>query len=91
MRVIPMALKVKSTTTYNLNDDLANFFSVPVDLPSDDTSIADNLKKRVYSLDIDTEEKSNLISKINKYNTINSIKEKNKLREEIESFLEDYE
>ena len=86
-----MALKVKSTTTYNLNNDLANFFSVPVDLPSDDTSIADNLKKRVYSLDIDTEEKSNLISKINKYNTINSIKEKNKLREEIESFLEEYE
>ena len=86
-----MAIKVKSNTTFNLNDDIANFFSLPVDVPIENNDNSDDLKNRVYALDLDTEEKANIINLINKYSTTSNNKEKNKLKKEIDSLLEEYE
>ena len=83
-----MAVKEKSRTNYDLGNSVGDFFSLPVDLPSENITIGDDIKKRIYALDVDPEEKANMLNKISVYNSISNVKEKNKIKKEIDSFLE---
>ena len=80
-----MGLKIDNQTTYNLNDDIANYFNLEVNEPirNNDYEI---LKKEIYKLDIDSEEKANIINTINKLNIVKSPKDRKDLIKEIEKF-----
>lgn len=86
-----MALKEKTSRNYDLGNNVADFFSVPIDVPSIDVKISDDIKKRIYALDIDAEEKANILNEISIYNSITNIKEKKRIKKEIEEFLENNE
>ncbi len=86
-----MGLKVKSNTNYDLGDNLTDFFSLPVDTLTETNKISDDLKERIYALNADSEEKANIINMISKYNSTSNQKEKNKLKKEIDSFIEENE
>mgnify|MGYP003296887090 CR=1 FL=1 len=62
-----MALKIDNPTTYRFNDDITTFFDVEIDDPIRDNDY-ELLKKEIYKLDIDSEEKANIINSINKLN-----------------------
>ncbi len=84
-----MGLTVKNTTGFELGDNLTEFFKVPIidDQPIDEYA---RLKDDIYSLDIDNEEKANILNSISKLKTIGNEKEKKKLKEEIRKFKEKY-
>lgn len=84
-----MGLKIDNQTTYRFNDDIASYFNVELDEPirNNDYEI---LKKEIYKLDIDSEEKANIINNINKLSTTKSSKEKKDLTKEIEKFKKRY-
>ena len=86
-----MALKEKTSRNYDLGNNVGDFFSIPIEVPSIDVKISDDIKKRIYALDVDAEEKANILNKVSIYNTITNIKEKNRLKKEIETFLEENE
>jgi hypothetical protein len=86
-----MALKEKTSRNYDLGNNVGDFFSIPLEVPNIDIKISDDIRKRIYALDVDAEEKANILNKISIYNTITNIKEKNRLKKEIESFLEENE
>ena len=73
-----MALTIKNNNSFELSDNLTNFFSLPNDNDKEDNY--DNLKSIIYTLDLDNEEKANILNKISLLNTTTSIKEKNKLK-----------
>ena len=54
-----MGLKVDNPTTYRFNDDVASFFDVEIGDPIRDNDY-EILKKEIYKLDIDSEEKLSL-------------------------------
>lgn len=83
-----MALTIKNNNSFELSDNLTNFFSLPNDNDKEDNY--DNLKSIIYTLDLDNEEKANILNKISLLNTTTSIKEKNKLKKEINSFRDLY-
>lgn len=85
-----MGLTVKNKTVFELADDVTNFFSLPIE-EAKTTSAYNELKNDIYSLNIDNEEKANILNKISSYNTTKSDKEKNKLKKEIEKFKTDYD
>jgi hypothetical protein len=80
-----MGLKVDNPTTYRFNEDVASYFDIEIG-----ESIRDNdyelLKNEIYKLDIDSEEKANIINSINKLAITNSPKEKKELTKQIEDF-----
>lgn len=84
-----MGLKIDNTTTYRLNDDVASYFDIEIGEPIRDNDY-ELLKKEIYKLDIDSEEKANIINSINKLSITKSKKERNDLTKEIEKFKETY-
>ena len=90
--VIDMGLKVDNKVTHNLTDDIATFFSLPEEYanpPKVDTY--ESTRNKIYSLDLDVEEKAGILDAISKYNSTNSTSEKNKLKKQIEKFIDDYD
>lgn len=84
-----MGLKVDNPTTYRFNDDVASFFDIEMSEPPRNNDY-ELLKKEIYKLDIDSEEKANIINSIGKLNTSISQKEKNDLINKIEQFKQKY-
>jgi hypothetical protein len=84
-----MGLKIDNQTTYNFNDDIANYFNLEVSEPirNNDYEI---LKKEIYKLDIDSEEKANIINTINKLHIVKSTKDRKDLIKEIDNFKRTY-
>ena len=80
-----MGLKVDNPTTYRFNDDVANYFDIEIGEPIRDNDY-ELLKKEIYKLDIDSEEKANIINTINKLSITKSSKEKKDLIIQIEEF-----
>lgn len=85
-----MGLTVKNKTVFELTDDVSNFFDLPIEEQKIKNAY-DELKKDIYSLDIDNEEKANILNKISLFNSTKSEKEKNKVKQEIEKFKMDYD
>lgn len=84
-----MGLKVDNPTTYRFNDDVASYFDIEIGEPIRDNDY-ELLKKDIYKLDIDAEEKANIINNINKLNTSISKKEQRDLIKQIEEFKRTY-
>jgi len=84
-----MGIKVDNPTTYRFNDDVASFFDIEMSEPPRNNDY-ELLKKEIYKLDIDSEEKANIINSIGKLNTSISQKEKNDLINKIELFKHKY-
>lgn len=80
-----MGLKVDNPTTYRFNEDVASYFDIEIGEPVRDNDY-ELLKKKIYKLDIDSEEKANIINRINKLSITNSLKEKKELIKQIEDF-----
>ena len=85
-----MGLKVRNTINYELGNNLTEFFEVPVEVPDEDTNIYDDIKDKIYELYLDVEEKAEILNALSKYKTTNSLKEKKKLKEQIERFIKEY-
>ena len=83
-----MGLKIQNYNTYKLSDDVSNFFSVDIDEEKQESY--EDLKMDIYTLDIDSEEKANILNKINSIPFTKSAKEKQKIIKEIEVFKEEY-
>ena len=84
-----MALKVDNPTNYRFNDNITRFFDLEIDEPIRDNDY-ELLKKEIYKLDIDSEEKANIINSINKLNINISKKEKREIIKQIEEFKKTY-
>ena len=84
-----MGLKIDNQTTYRFNDDVANYFDIEIGEPIRDNDY-ELLKKEIYRLDIDSEEKANIINSINKLSITKSAKEKREITKQIEEFKETY-
>lgn len=84
-----MGLKVDNPTTYRFNDDIASYFDIEIGEPirGNDYEL---LKKEIYNLDIDSEEKANIINVINKLSITKSTKDKKDLTRTIEKFKEEH-
>ena len=80
-----MGLKVDNPTTYRFNDDVANYFDIEIGEPIRDNDY-ELLKKEIYKLDIDSEEKANIKNSINKLSTSISKKEQREITKQIEEF-----
>lgn len=83
-----MGLKIQNYNTYKLSDDVSNFFSVDIDEEKQESY--EDLKMDIYTLDIDSEEKANILNRINSIPFTKSAKEKQKIIKEIEVFKEKY-
>ena len=84
-----MGIKVKNPITYKLGDDIESYFDVEINAPIRDNDY-ELLKKEIYKLDIDYEEKANIINSISKLSTSISNKEKKELVKQIENFKKLY-
>jgi len=83
-----MGLTVKNKNRYELSSNVADFFSLPLDdEPKEDY---ENLKKSILSLDIDYEDKANMINKINTLLSSKKETEKSKIKKELTKFKEKY-
>ena len=80
-----MGIKVQNNTTYKFDNEVASYFDIEISelIRDNDYEI---LKKEIYKLDIDSEEKANIINSINKLAITNSPKEKKELTKQIEDF-----
>lgn len=81
-----MGLKIKTQTNYELGNNLTEFFSLPIETDDNEITEYNRLKDEILSLDIDIEEKANIINKINSLNTIKQANEKRKIIKEINEF-----
>jgi len=86
--VIAMGLKIKNPINYDLMNGL-DFFSIPLDEEKKDNY--ESIKNKIYTLDMDSEDKAAILNSISTYNTTKSTKEKNRLKKEIEAFIKEYE
>lgn len=86
-----MGLTVKNNNNYDLSENLANFFSLPIedDLNRQKKDDYQVLKNKIYKLNIDKEEKANIINKINSLDN-SSTKEKKTILNEIAKFQKKY-
>lgn len=82
-----MGLTVKNRNTFEISDDIANFFALPSEDNNDDY---ESLKKDIYNLDIDNEEKAYIINKINLLSTNILNRDKNNIKKEIDEFKSKY-
>lgn len=80
-----MGLKIDNPTTYRFNEDVTTFFDVETGEPIRDNDY-ELLKTEIYKLDIDSEEKANIINSINKLSTSISKKEQREITKQIEEF-----
>ncbi len=85
-----MGLKVRNTINLELSNNLTEFFDMPTEVPDEDPKIYDNIKDKIYELYLDVEEKAEILNAISKYNTTNSMKDKKKLKEQIDNFIKKY-
>lgn len=85
-----MGLTIKNKTSYELGNNLTEFFSLPVEIDDQEESAYSRLKDDIFKLDIDNEEKANIINKINSLSTIKNNNEKKKIITEIENFKKEY-
>ena len=83
-----MGLKIKNPVNYNLTNSM-DFFSLPID--EEKVENFEGLKNKIYTLDMDSEDKAAILNSISIYNTTNSVKEKNRLKKEIEAFIKEYD
>lgn len=83
-----MGLKINNQNNYDLNNDISNFFNLPIEETKKDKY--SNLKENIYSLDIDVEEKADIINKINSLSFHLSSKEREQIEKEIKSFKQKY-
>ena len=81
-----MGLITKRDDQYGL-ENLENFFSIPIE-EEKSSNVYDKIKNKIYKLDIDIEEKANIINKINSLNHSNI--KNNHLEKEIDSFIAKY-
>lgn len=86
-----MGLTVKNQTNYELGDNLTEFFSVNIETAEVAIDAYRRLKAEIFKLDIDVEEKANIINKINSLSTITKESTRKKVIAEIESFKEEYD
>ena len=86
-----MGLTIKNNNNYDLSENLANFFSLPIedDLNRQKKDDYQVLKNKIYKLNIDKEEKANIINKINSLDN-SSTKEKKTILSEIAKFQKKY-
>ena len=84
-----MGIKVNKPTSFKLGDDVASYFDIEISDPIRDNDY-DLLKKEIYKLDIDYEEKANIINSISKLSASISNKEKKELIKQIEDFKKLY-
>lgn len=84
-----MGLIVKNKTSYQLGNNLTEFFSIPIE-ESQNNDEYSRLKDDIYKLNIDNEEKANILNKINMLNTNISPNKKKVIIKEIEKLKEDY-
>ena len=85
-----MGLKVQNKTNYDLSNNVANFFSIDIDIEEEKQESYEDLKMTIYTLDIDSEEKANILNRINSIPFTKSAKEKKQIEKEIEAFKEKY-
>lgn len=83
-----MGLTVKNKNSFAISEEISNFFEIPLE-EENKISYA-SLKEDIYSMEIDNEEKASIINKINLLSTNISIKEKNNITTEIDSFRRKY-
>lgn len=83
-----MGLLTSNKNKYELESSISEYF----EMPSLDIEINkyDEIKTKINKLDIDIEEKANIINKINALNFTNSPKEIKKIEEEIDKFVKQY-
>lgn len=86
-----MGLTIKNQTNYELGDNLTEFFSVNIETAEISIDAYRRLKDEIFKLDIDVEEKANIINKINSLNTITKDSVKKKIIAEIDEFKEQYD
>lgn len=86
-----MGLTIKNKTSYELGNNLTEFFSLPVEIDNQEEYSYSRLKDDIFKLDIDNEEKANIINKINSLSTIKNNSEKKKIITEIENFKKEYD
>lgn len=86
-----MGQTLKNKITYDLSDDAYNFFSIP---ELEDKKELDYdyklLRAKIYKIDIDQDEKADIINKINSLTINKSFKEKEKIIKEINEFRAKY-
>ncbi len=86
-----MGQTLKNKITYDLSDDAYNFFSIP---ELDDKKELDYdyklLRAKIYKIDIDQDEKADIINKINSLTINRSFKEQEKIIKEINEFRDKY-
>lgn len=85
-----MGLTIKNKTSYQLGNNLTEFFSIPLEEPIQNDEYR-RLKDDIYKLDIDIEEKADIINKINSLNQEQNAVKKKKLLKEIETFCNEYD
>jgi len=69
--------------------DIDNSDSLTIELPQPDNDYSE-LKEQIYKLDIDKEEKANILNKISLLNQNISLKEKKSIKQEIDKFKKKY-
>ncbi len=86
-----MGQTIKNKITYDLSDDASDFFSIP---ELDDKKELDYdyklLRAKIYKIDIDQDEKADIINKINSLTINRSFKEQEKIIKEINEFRDKY-
>jgi len=80
-----MGLVTKNNDRYGFDDSLNNFFTVPLEEKTD----YESLKNKIYNLDIDIEEKANMINNINILKS--DYREKDSIQKEIDRFIKKYD
>lgn len=84
-----MGLKEDNQTTYKLNEEVASYFTIVMENTIKNNNY-ENLKNNIFQLDIDSEEKAQIINAINKLNKTKSLKEQKELTKKIENFKKKY-
>lgn len=84
-----MGLKEDNQTTYKLNEEVASYFTIVMENTIKNNNY-ENLKNNIFQLDIDSEEKAQIINAINKLNKTKSLKEQKELTKKIENFKKIY-
>ena len=72
--------------SFDVDNSDTSYFEIPLPKSDDYTK----LKDKIYKLDIDNEEKANILNKISLLNNNISIKERKQIEEEIKQFKEKY-
>ena len=83
-----MGLTIKNKNSFELSEDLSSIFSLAKE--EQDIKDYEKLKEKIYKLNIDNEEKANILNKINLLSTKKTKAIQNKLIKEIDEFRMKY-